>query len=243
MLELELHARIGALEIGIELAVSEGPMILAGPNGSGKTSLLLIVLGLLRPDRGRIAIGNEVLFDSSRGIDLPPEERGLGYVPQEYALFPHLNVRDNVAFGLKSHGAASSEGDGAKRVERLLEEMEITSLRHRDPRLLSGGEKQRVALARALAPQPRALLLDEPLAAIDVGARRQVRAFLSKYLGGLRIPAIVVTHTAADAVALGTQMAIIEQGKVVQRGSYAQLKAKPNTLFIAEFVAGSPTDT
>jgi molybdate transport system ATP-binding protein len=232
VLAVELQARIGTLDIEVDLAVSEGPLVLAGPNGSGKTSLLLLILGLLPPDRGRVTIGSDVLFDSSRGIDLPPEERGLGYVPQDYALFPHLNVLENVAFGLEPQRAA----DRRRRVDRLLEEMEIAALRHRVPRLLSGGEKQRVALARALAPQPKALLLDEPLAALDVSARRQVRAFLAKYLAGLQIPAIVVTHNAADAVALGTQMAILEQGKLVQRGTYAQMKAQPQTPFVAELM-------
>ncbi len=240
MLAVELEARIGKLDIQVDLAVSEGPLVLAGPNGSGKTSLLLLILGLLSPDRGRVAIGSDVLFDSAGGIDLPPEERGLGYVPQEYALFPHLNVLENVAFGLKSQRARAPDVDSRRRVDRLLEEMEIAALRHREPRLLSGGEKQRVALARALAPQPRALLLDEPLAALDVSARRQVRAFLAKYLAGLQIPAIVVTHNAADAVALGTQMAILEHGKLVQRGTYAQMKAQPHTPFVAELVASWP---
>ncbi len=238
MLRFELKTRIGELEMEIELSVSEGPLVLAGPNGSGKTTLLLILLGLLRPERGLISIGDEVLFDSSQGIDLPPEERGLGYVPQEYALFPHLDVFENVIFGLRSRRGAAQEGDRAERVERLLEEMEIAALRQRNPRLLSGGEKQRVALARALAPRPRALLLDEPMAALDVGGRRQVRAFLARYLAGLQIPAIVVTHDAADAVALGTQLAIIERGKLVQRGTHAQLKNQPRTAFVAEFVAG-----
>ena len=243
MLAVDLQARIGTLDIEVDLAVGEGPLVLAGPNGSGKTSLLLLILGLLPPDRGRVAIGSDVLFDSSRGIDLPPEERGLGYVPQDYALFPHLNVLENVAFGLESQRTAAPDVDRRRRVDSLLEEMEIASLRRREPRLLSGGEKQRVALARALAPQPRALLLDEPLAALDVSARRQVRVFLAKYLAGLQIPAIVVTHNAADAIALGTQMAILEQGKLVQRGTYAQMKAQPQTPFVAELMGSFPTKT
>jgi molybdate transport system ATP-binding protein len=237
MFQFQLEARIGELEMGIELSVAEGPLILAGPNGSGKTSLLLMLLGLLRPDRGYIAIDDEVLFDASREVDLPPEERGLGYVPQEYALFPHLDVFENVAFGLKSQRARLSRTERVERVEDLLNEMEIGPMARRLPRFLSGGEKQRVALARALAPRPRALLLDEPLAALDVGARKQVRAFLADYLAGLHLPAIVVTHDAADAAALGTQMAILEQGKLVQRGTYAQIKAQPRTPFVTDFVS------
>ena len=238
MFKFQLEGRVGELEIGIELSVTEGPLILAGPNGSGKTSLLLMLLGLLRPERGYIAMGEDVLFDASRGIDLPPEERGLGYVPQDYALFPHLSVFDNVAFGLKSSRARMSKRERAQRVLALLEEMEIGPLAGRFPRFLSGGEKQRVALARALAPKPRALLLDEPLAALDASARKQVRAFLASYLLGLHLPAIVVTHDGADAIALGSQTAILEQGKLVQRGTYAQIKAQPRTPYVAEFMSG-----
>src|SRR5262250_2234906 len=137
MFQFQLEGRVGELEIGIALSVTEGPLILAGPNGSGKTSLLLMLLGLLRPERGSIAIGEEVLFDASRGIDLPPEERGLGYVPQDYALFPHLSVLENVAFGLESQRTAAPDVDRRRRVDSLLEEMEIASLRRREPRLLS----------------------------------------------------------------------------------------------------------
>ncbi|HXN40549.1 MAG TPA: ABC transporter ATP-binding protein [Myxococcaceae bacterium] len=237
MFQFQVEARVGDLEIAVELSVSEGPLILAGPNGSGKTSLLLLLLGLMRPERGYIAIGAEVLFDSSAGVDLSPEERGLGYVPQEYALFPHLDVFENIAFGLKSLPARLGRTERISRIESLLGEMEIAPLAQRLPRVLSGGEKQRVALARALAPRPRALLLDEPLAALDVGARRQVRAFLATYLAGLQLPAIVVTHDAADAIALGRQVAILERGKVVQRGTYAQIQAQPRTPFVAEFVS------
>jgi len=237
MFRFQVEATVGDLELGVELSVSEGPLILAGPNGSGKTSLLLLLLGLMRPERGHIAIGEQVLFDSSSGIDLSPEERSLGYVPQEYALFPHLNVFENVAFGLRSPATRLGRTERVRRVESLLGEMEIGPLARRLPRLLSGGEKQRVALARALAPRPRALLLDEPLAALDVGARRQVRAFLATYLAGLQLPAIVVTHDAADAVALGRQVAILERGQVVQRGTYAQIQAQPRTPFVAEFVS------
>ncbi len=238
MFQCRLEARVGDAEISVELSVTDGPLILAGPNGSGKTSVLLMLLGLLRPDRGFIAIDDELLLDISRGVDLPPEERGLGYVPQDYALFPHLDVFENVAFGLKSHRARLSQSARAERVRAVLDEMEIGPLARRFPRSLSGGEKQRVALARALAPRPRALLLDEPLAALDVGARKQVRAFLASYLTGLKLPAIVVTHDSADAIALGTQIAILEQGKLVQRGTYAQIKAQPRTPFVVEFVSG-----
>jgi molybdate transport system ATP-binding protein len=229
-LEIDVRGRVGAWRIDARLSVPPGPLVLTGPNGAGKSSVLRMVLGLLRPEAGRIAVGQRVLFDAEAATDLAPELRKLGYVPQHYALFPHLSVLDNVAFGLY----------GTRRRERgleVLESLELGHLAQRSTTGLSGGERQRVALARAVAPGPDALLLDEPLAALDAGARRQVREFLRERLFAMPIPALVVTHDPADAAALGERLAVLEAGRVVQQGTLAELHAAPATPFVTQFLA------
>lgn len=235
VLAIDVEARIGDLELSVHLETGEGPIVLVGPNGAGKTSLLLLVLGALRPRRGRIRLDGEALFDAERGIDLPPEERGLGYVPQDYGLFTQMSVLGNVAFGLECRHRLR-RAERRRRALALLEELEVAHLAQRSPASLSGGEGQRVALARALASAPRALLLDEPLAALDASVRRQLRDFLPERLKTLRLPAIVVTHDAADAAAFGADVAVLESGRLVQRGSLAELRARPATEFVRELV-------
>lgn len=225
-LRAEFEGDVGHLRLSVELAASDA-LVLIGPNGAGKTSTLLMLLGARPVRRGRITIGDRVLLDTATGIDVPIEQRGLGYVPQDYALFPHLTVRQNVLFGLRhelDHAAA------------LLGQLELDPLADRRVTALSGGEKQRVALARALAVEPRALLLDEPLAALDSHARGEVRAYLARYLRELRIPTVVVTHDAADARALGSEIAVLEAGAIVQRGAWSELCAHPATPFVRQFV-------
>lgn len=225
----------GALELRAELTVPDGPLVLVGPNGAGKTSLLLMLLGVLLPARGRIQLGERPLFDAERGINVPVEARQLGYVPQDYALFPNLSVRQNIEFAL---GCTPqwTRGELAERSRQVLAELGLSALAERRATALSGGEKQRVALARALSVRPHALLLDEPLAAFDVYARRETRAFLSRYLAELGLPTIVVTHDAADARALGRRIAVLEAGRLVQAGTWAELEARPASRFVAEFV-------
>jgi molybdate transport system ATP-binding protein len=231
---------VGALRIDVALATSGAPLVLVGPNGAGKTSVLLMLLGVLRPATGRIVLGDTALFDSALGIDVPAEERRIGYVPQDYALFPHMTVAENLAFALDCRGALAAAAR-RERVTALLADLDALPLAARRPATLSGGERQRVALARALAGDPRALVLDEPLAALDIGARRQVRAFLAETLARLGLPAIVVTHDAADAIALGERVAVIEAGRVVQTGGFAALRAAPATPFVTELVASAPS--
>ena len=229
MLELDLEAAVGPLQLRVRLTLPPGPLALVGPNGAGKTSLLRALLGVLGPARGRVALDGAVLLDSSRGVNLPPEERRLGYLPQQFALFPHLSAVENVEFGMpRAEGAR----DRRARALALLESLALAHLAQRRPGALSGGERQRVALARALAPGPRALLLDEPLAALDVGARRQVRDFLAERL--LTLPALIVTHDAADAEALAGRIAVLEGGALVQVGTAAELRAAPATRFVEE---------
>jgi len=236
VLRIDVEGRVGNLDLAIRLETGNGPLVLVGPNGAGKTSLLLMVLGALRPRRGTIELDGEPLFDSERGIELPPEDRGLGYVPQDYGLFPSMTVLGNVVFGLECRFRLGRK-ERRRRALELLETLEAAHLAPRLPGSLSGGEGQRVALARALASEPRALLLDEPMAALDASVRRQLQEFLPERLAKLRLPAIVVTHDAADANAFGDDIAVVERGRLVQRGALAELRARPATPFVAELVA------
>ena len=237
-LSIGLAGRIGEFRIDATLQAGAGPLVLVGPNGSGKTSLLLMTLGVRPVERGRIEIGDALLLDTALGVDLPVEQRGLGYVPQDYALFPHMTVRQNVAFALACSAATGDARAQRERVEVWLADLQLQSLADRRAHELSGGEKQRVALARALSVEPRALLLDEPLAALDVHARRQVRKFLADYLQALRIPTLLVTHDLADAKAFGQRIAVIEAGRIVQSGTWAELYERPASQFVREFIHG-----
>ncbi|WP_437690784.1 ABC transporter ATP-binding protein [Sorangium sp. So ce176] len=238
-LRARVAARIGRLRLDAGLETGRGTLALVGPNGSGKTSLLSLLLGVLPVERGRVEIGGAVLLDTEAGVDVPVEERGIGYVPQDYALFPHLSVRENVAFAVRSAASRRSVVDRAERVDAMLHELGIAALAHRRTQALSGGEKQRVALARALSVGPRALLLDEPLAALDVHSRREVRAFLADYLRALALPTIVVTHDAADARLLAHRVAVLEAGRVTQAGTWEELAARPASRFVEELVASA----
>jgi molybdate transport system ATP-binding protein len=235
-LRADLRGSVGPLQLDVRLALDRGTLVLAGPNGAGKTTALLFLLGIARPREGRLELDGRPLYDSSKGIDLPPEQRGLGYVPQDYALFPHLTVRGNVMFGVELR---LPRAEAEQRTKEMLDHLGLTALADRRVDDLSGGERQRVALARALATDPRALLLDEPLAALDAGARRSVRAYLAARLHALQIPALVVTHDPADAQALADRVAVLEGGRIVQEGSFEDLRANPKTPFVAHFAAGS----
>ncbi|HEY0839342.1 MAG TPA: ATP-binding cassette domain-containing protein, partial [Vulgatibacter sp.] len=170
MLDARIVARVGTLHLDVELAAGPGTLAVIGPNGAGKTSLLLLILGLRQVESGRIEIDGETLLDTGSGIVVPAERRLIGYVPQDYALFPHLTVRSNVAFGARlgrRPGRSGRAGNEPSRIDEALAGMDLLHLADRMPSSLSGGERQRVAIARALAADPRALLLDEPLAALD----------------------------------------------------------------------------
>ncbi|MCC7109115.1 MAG: ABC transporter ATP-binding protein [Deltaproteobacteria bacterium] len=235
-LSASLRARAGALELDVELRAVEGTLVLVGPNGAGKSTLLSVLLGALPCEQGRITLGGDVLLDTARGVAVPMEERRIAWLPQDYALFPHLSARDNVAFALQS-AHRRSRAEALSLANTALQELGVLSLAERRPAALSGGEQQRVALARALAVKPRALLLDEPLAALDVGARREVRGFLKDTLARLGLPTLVVTHDAADVRALGGRVVVLERGRVVQTGSWQELCARPATAFVEALVA------
>jgi molybdate transport system ATP-binding protein len=189
------------------------------------------MLGIVRPDAGQVRLGGEALFDAGAGIDVPTEDRGIAYVPQDYALFPHLTACGNVEFALMAVRAAHRR----ERAWALLDRLGVAACADRRPAALSAGERQRVALARALAASPGRLLFDEPFAALDAGARGEVRRFLRERLGELGLPAVLVTHDRADVEALGVPVVVLEQGRVVQRGTLAELEAHPATEYVARF--------
>jgi molybdate transport system ATP-binding protein len=226
-LELDLARALRSFRLELTLEIGRETVALVGPSGAGKSSVLRAVAGLLRPDRGRVALGEHVWFDSERRVDLPPERRSVGLVFQEYALFPHLSVRANVGFG------------GRSRVEELLERFRIAPLAAAKPGALSGGERQRVALARALARDPRVLLLDEPLAALDAHTRAGVRAELQELLRELALPTLLVTHDFEDAAALADRVGVLVGGHVLQLAPPAELVAAPADAFVAGFTGAN----
>jgi len=191
--------------------------------------VLRAIAGLRRPDRGRIALGGRAWFDADAKTDLPPERRSVGLVFQEYALFPHMTVRANVAFG----------GAGDARVRELLERVRIAHLAEERPGALSGGERQRVAVARALARDPHVLLLDEPLSALDAHTRGVVRGELQDVLAALALPTLIVTHDFRDAAALADRIGVIVDGRLRQEGTAAELVAHPADAFVASFTGGN----
>jgi molybdate transport system ATP-binding protein len=235
-LDFALTTRAGPLGITCALSLHESPLALVGPNGAGKTTVLLALLGL-RPAQGFIHLGGVPLLDSAAGIDLPPERRRIGYVPQSLGLFPHLSALDNVAFGLRSRGLSTSEA--RQRAHHWLNELEVAALAARSPAALSGGERQRIALARALASEPAALLLDEPWAALDTPVRRRVRESLIARVRAQRIPTLLVTHDPEDVRLLDGEVAVLESGRIGQRGPWRALMATPMTPFTEHFF-GAP---
>ena len=238
-----MQAAAGSFHLDARLGGEAAPVVIIGPNGSGKTTLLRVIAGAYRPGTGRIVLGERLLFDSEAGVSVAPEDRRVGYVPQGYGLFPHLNVLDNVAFGLVG-GSHRRPGPERRRIAaELLADVKCAHLAPRYPATLSGGEKQRVALARALLPVPEMLLLDEPLAALDIASRRGLRGYLARHLAERTLPAIVVTHDPRDVLALGAPVVhVLEEGRVMQSGPPGHLAAHPATRFTAEFFGADPTD-
>ena len=225
-LRLDLSLPLRNFDLELALDVGRETVALVGPSGAGKTSVLRSIAGLARPARGMVACEDDVWFDAERHVDRRPEERSVGFVFQEYALFPHLNVEQNVSFG-------------GGRVDRLLWRLKIEHLARAKPSELSGGERQRVALARALAREPRVLLLDEPMAALDPHTRGKVRAELHDLLRELALPAILVTHDFEDAAALADRVGVLVDGRLRQLGSPHELLGSPADPFVAEFAGAN----
>ncbi|MBS2022846.1 MAG: ATP-binding cassette domain-containing protein [Deltaproteobacteria bacterium] len=238
-LQLELTVTLGTFSLSAALRLGDEPLALIGPNGAGKTSLLLAIAGLLTPETGTLSLGDAKLFDRAQRVDVPTEARAIAYMPQDDALFPHLSALGNVEFAVAARHPAWTRAQTAERAHALLKELEATPLAPRKPAQLSGGERQKIALVRALGAEPRALLLDEPLAALDATARRQVRAFLFEHVAALKLPALVVTHDPDDVRALGGRVAALEAGRVIQTGSLDELRAAPKSPFIAQFAGAT----
>jgi molybdate transport system ATP-binding protein len=226
-LDVTLIHTLRAYRLEVGLALGRETLALVGPSGAGKTTVLRAIAGLLSPEQGRVALAGTVWFDSERGIDVPPEERSVGLVFQEYALFPHMTVEQNVAYG------------GRARVDDMLGWLGIAELAKARPNELSGGERQRVALARALARDPAVLLLDEPLTALDTHTRGRVRGELRELLAELRLPTLLVTHDFQDAAALAERIGVIVDGRIVQEGTATELVAAPASPFVADFTGGN----
>jgi molybdate transport system ATP-binding protein len=222
----DFRLALRSFELSLALEV-ERTVALVGPSGAGKSSVLRVIAGLARPEAGRVDLDGEVWVDVERRTFRRPEERRVGLVFQEYALFPHLSVRQNVAFG------------GKGRAGELLERFGLSHLAAARPGELSGGERQRVALARALARDPGVLLLDEPLAALDTHTKASVRVELEELLRGLDLPTLVVTHDYEDAVALADTVGVLVEGKLRQVGSPAELVARPDDPFVASFTGAN----
>jgi ABC-type sulfate/molybdate transport systems ATPase subunit len=228
-LHVELSHPLRTFALELSLDVGEETLALVGPSGAGKSSVLRAIAGLLHPNQGRVTLDDTVWLDTSRGVDVPPERRSVGLVFQDYALFPHLTVRSNVAFGARDR----------RRDDELLHRFRIDHLAEARPTELSGGERQRVALARALAREPRILLLDEPLAALDAHTRAGVRGELHDLLSGLGIPVIVVTHDFEDAATLAGRVGAIVDGQLRQLGTARDLVAAPVDPFVATFTGAN----
>ena len=234
-LQARLEVRRRDFTVEVDLSTATETLVVVGPSGCGKTAVLRTLAGLITPEAGRIALGGHVLFDSARGINVPPEQRRVGVVFQHYALFPHLDVTDNLGYGLPRMPKPERE----RRTSIALERVRITELAGARPSELSGGEQQRVAVARALITEPRLLLLDEPLSALDVDNRANLRRELAILLHHLAIPAVVVTHDLADADALADRIAVMDRGRIVQTGTPQDVIDHPVNACVAQFTGAN----
>jgi len=223
--DITVPLRSYTLELALELGAAT--VALVGPSGAGKSTVLRAIAGLTKPSRGTISLGGETWLSSERRIDLDPEDRSVGFVFQEYALFPHMSVRRNVSYG------------GTKRVDELLARLNIEALADAKPGRLSGGERQRVALARALARDPRVLLLDEPLSALDAHTKAEVRGELRELLRELALPTLLVTHDFEDAAVLAQRVGVIVDGRLIQIDTPSALVASPASPFVASLTGAN----
>jgi molybdate transport system ATP-binding protein len=230
----DVHVRLGDFRLDVPVRVEPGEVVaVVGPNGSGKTSLLRALAGLIPLEAGRVELDGELLEEGG-GRRMPPERRPVGVVFQDHLLFPHLSALDNVAFGLRMRGA--SRGDARRRAAAWLERVGLAGHADARPRALSGGQAQRVALARALVTEPRLLLLDEPLAAVDASARVELRRALRTELAAHPGARLLVTHDPLEAMALAGRLLVLEDGRLVQEGPIAEVTARPRSAWVAAMV-------
>jgi molybdate transport system ATP-binding protein len=211
---------VDGFTLEVEWAIEEEMAVLFGFSGAGKSMTLQMIAGLMTPERGRIILGDEVLFDGHTGINLSPQDRSIGYVFQDLALFPHMTVWGNIAYGLRG----PSKKDAAVKVAEMIEIFHLEGLEKKRPAAISGGQQQRVALARALIRQPKLLLLDEPFSALDNPLRLEMHQYLSGIARKYRLPVVLVTHDLHEAYRLGDQIIIYADGRVVQAGPPSQVR-------------------
>jgi iron(III) transport system ATP-binding protein len=236
----ELHLAYGSNRIlqGVSMTLQPGEVVaLLGASGSGKTTLLRSVAGLEEPNQGRIAIGDSVLYDGARGVDLPVEKRNLGLVFQSYALWPHRTVFQNVAYGLRLRGTETGAVD--RRVSEAMSNLGLGALADRLPHQLSGGQQQRVAIARALVYNPPVVLMDEPLSNLDAKLREEARAWLRELIVRLNLSALVVTHDQTEAMAMADRILLLNSGRIEQQGTPEEMYNRPQTQFTAEFMGSN----
>ena len=214
VLALEVEKQLGSLALAVRFQIAGGVTALFGPSGAGKTSLVNMIAGLLKPDRGSIVLDDTTLFDAAKAIDVPPHRRQIGYVFQEGRLFPHLSVRQNLDYGRRMSGQPRDVSE----FERIAALLGITRLLQRRPRMLSGGERQRVAIGRALLMQPRLLLLDEPLASLDAGHKGEILPYLVRLRDEAAIPMVYVSHIAAEVRQIATNVVRLDDGRVAAAG-------------------------
>lgn len=228
-----LKAQRGSLHLEVELRTEPGEVVaILGPNGAGKSTLLHVLAGLLPIVDGRVVLDGDVLDDVAAGVWVPPEQRSIGVVFQDYLLFPHLSVLENVAFGLVGRGQA--HGEARRRALQWLDRVGLADHASLKPAELSGGQAQRVALVRALAIEPRLLLLDEPLSALDVSSRAEVRRTLRRHLDDFKGIRLLVTHDPLEAMMLANRIMILEGGRIIQSGTPAEIAEKPRTPYVAD---------
>jgi molybdate transport system ATP-binding protein len=235
MLDAQFDILLGSFHLDMRFSSESGKTtVILGESGSGKSTVLRLIAGLLHPDKGHFVLNDETYVDTAQHFELPPQERPIGYVFQEYVLFPHLSVFDNVAFGLSMQGVHKKEI--RKLVGEALEQVHLVGYDDRRPRQLSGGQQQRVAIARALALKPQLLLLDESLSALDIQTRREVEQELRQILSSLQLTTVMVSHQYIDALLFGDQIIVLDHGKVIQQGSHLDLLLNPHSEYIAEMV-------
>jgi len=226
--------KIAALD-HVDLTIpSDRIFTLLGPSGCGKTTLLRCIVGLEMPDTGEIMIGDEVVFSAEKAISIPPEKRGLGMVFQTYAIWPHMNVFDNVAYPLQTRGESREEI--RKKVEKTLHFVQLDGFENRPATKLSGGQQQRVALARALVAEPKVILFDEPLSNLDAKLREETRKELRSFLTELKITAVYVTHDRIEALSLSDSIAVMKSGRIVETGTPWEIYFNSDRRFVADFI-------
>jgi molybdate transport system ATP-binding protein len=230
MIEVAIRRRLGSFQLDVAFECGHETLVLFGHSGSGKSVTLGAISGLLRPDSGRITIGGRVVFDRAAGIDLPPQRRGVGYVVQQLALFPHLTAAQNIAYGLAGLDRAARQ----RRVAELVALLSLGGLERRRPHELSGGQQQRVALARALARPVDALLLDEPFSALDEQLRGDLRSELLRLRAELGVPIVFVTHDLGEAHLLADRIAVLDAGRVLQSDAREEVFRRPRSRRVAE---------